>query len=421
MCDTQIIKNAGETWFAKNSDREPSEAQIVCFIPPVCGDQSKELRTTYIRIPQVPERYGMILSKPAWIWGAEIGVNERGVVIGNEAVFTRLVDKRGEALLGMDLLRLGLERGATARQALEVITELLQAHGQGGAAGHRDKSFRYDNSFIIADSAEAWVLETAGRHWVARRVEQFAAISNALSIGEEFDLCSDGLLEFARRAGYYRGREPFHFARAFDTRFMKFMGCAAQRRRVSLDSLAAMTPPSLATLAASLRSHHSDGECFSGFSNRDLCMHAGGITRPSQTCGSMIVRLAAGAPPQVWVTGTSAPCLSLFQPVDFSAASSVIFSADDDIRHSPWFRFEKVHRRALRDHAFCAQLREDRDRVEQQLFVAMADGDSVAAVSEMAQDWHRRWRQRAGDREPNYRWYSSYDRFWKKLNRLDAL
>lgn len=51
----------------------------------------------------------MILSKPGWMWGAEMGANESGVVIGNEAVWTN--DNEGDSdtsvkrLLGMDLVR----------------------------------------------------------------------------------------------------------------------------------------------------------------------------------------------------------------------------------------------------------------------------------------------------------------------------
>lgn len=68
--------------------------------------------------------------------------------------------------------RLGLERGSTARQCLDVITTLLEMLGQGGPCSEDDPSMTYHNSFLIVDrKAEAWVLETAGRYWVAEKVE----------------------------------------------------------------------------------------------------------------------------------------------------------------------------------------------------------------------------------------------------------
>ena len=56
-----------------------------------------------------------------------------GVVIGNEAVWDRLSDDQNDLiprLLGMDLLRLGLERGDTAEHALDILTDLLEKYGQ---------------------------------------------------------------------------------------------------------------------------------------------------------------------------------------------------------------------------------------------------------------------------------------------------
>lgn len=67
------------------------------------------MQCTFIEIEQAPKTLAVILSKPAWMWGAEMGANEAGVCIGNEAVWTTLNsdDDLVERLLGMDLLRFG--------------------------------------------------------------------------------------------------------------------------------------------------------------------------------------------------------------------------------------------------------------------------------------------------------------------------
>ena len=62
---------------------------------------------TYIAIDQAPATHAVVLSCPAWMWGAEMGANEHGLCVGNEAVWTRLQsdDDKTEKLLGMDLVR----------------------------------------------------------------------------------------------------------------------------------------------------------------------------------------------------------------------------------------------------------------------------------------------------------------------------
>ncbi len=66
---------------------------------------------------------------------------------------------------------LGLERGATAKEAMEVITTLLEEKGQGGNCEESSfGGFTYHNGFLIADQSEAWIIETAGLHWAAERI-----------------------------------------------------------------------------------------------------------------------------------------------------------------------------------------------------------------------------------------------------------
>ena len=66
---------------------------------------------TYIEVDQVAHTHTVILSKPAWMWGAEMGANDQGVCVGNEAVWTKLNGPADleEKLLGMDMVRWALE------------------------------------------------------------------------------------------------------------------------------------------------------------------------------------------------------------------------------------------------------------------------------------------------------------------------
>lgn len=315
MCDTIALRRSGAVWFAKNSDREPGESQRVERHPAVLGDTREKLACTHIEIDQVPDRQAVILSRPDWMWGAEMGVNGAGVVIGNEAVFSRRVMTRGAALLGMDLVRLGLERGGSAHEAAAIIIHLLETHGQGGPAGWRDKGFRYDNSFLIADAAEILVLETCGREWRLERVTSHAAISNAYALAGPVTMASEGA--------------PIEGFMTTDETWLKpKFGRARERRACALAAIEALDAPSLAALARIMRRHdHGDG--FEGGSNRDLCLHHGGgmfgkFLRPSHTTNSLLVRLMPGVAPAITMTGTKTPCVSLYRPIAFEGSSSLL-------------------------------------------------------------------------------------------------
>ena len=142
MCDTMVALAGttaqGTCLFAKNSDREPEEAQAVEIIPGRRYAPGDTVRATYITIPQVERTWTVLLSRPFWIWGAEMGANEHGVVIGNEAIHAVIPPSEEPGLIGMDLLRLALERAQSAAEAVDVITFLLERHGQGGSCGFKE-------------------------------------------------------------------------------------------------------------------------------------------------------------------------------------------------------------------------------------------------------------------------------------------
>ncbi len=181
MCDTigKIGNKKYYSMFAKNSDRQYDEPQVMVFID-AKQNTDKKLKTTYIEIEQVKNTHAILISKPIWIWGAEMGVNDCGVCIGNEAISTKTSRNNKEALIGMDFVRLGLERASSAKEALNIIIELLQKYGQGGNCGYNKPSY-YDNSFLIMDKHELYILETVGKNYAVKR-KKAASISNCLTI-----------------------------------------------------------------------------------------------------------------------------------------------------------------------------------------------------------------------------------------------
>lgn len=232
-CDTWVaLANAtlrGFIILAKNSDRLLYGCQPLIFYAHKKWPSGSTINLGRITIPQVEETYATLGSSPYWCWGYEEGINEYGVAIGNEGIFTKpLVEAmsaskegKGPKLgpTGMDLLRLGLERGKTAREALEVIISLVEKYGQFGsglpAVGVEGA---YNNSYIIADPNEAWVLETACTRWIAKKFTKgTTSISNKLSITTEWELASPDIVEFAVEKGWWPESkiDDFNFEKAY--------------------------------------------------------------------------------------------------------------------------------------------------------------------------------------------------------------
>lgn len=393
MCDTLVSLTADGVLFAKNSDRDPNEAQVLCWYP-ASSTTSTRLRCTWSEIDQAPRTYAVLLSQPWWMWGAEMGANEHGVVIGNEAVFTRGAgrERSDSTLLGMDLLRLGLERGATAEEAVEVIVGLLERHGQGGSCSYEHPRFTYDNSFIVADPDGAIVLETAGRRWATEKVSgRGRSISNGLTIPA-----------FARaHADPVRGR---------------IAQCAARRTRTQASAEHATD---VAAMTAALRDHGGPAPRWSWVNGALAapCAHAAGTLTTTQSTASWVADLRSD--PRHWVTGTSAPCTSIVKPVRVEDPVEVdpgprpVNKYDASYR---WWRHERLHRLALRDlPAALARFGDERDQVEKEWLhdppgsvEAFATADRLeeawwedlleAASADTRPTWLRR-RWRAIDRE----------------------
>jgi dipeptidase len=150
------------------------------------------------KIPRIPHTY------------AKVGhINEHQVAIGETTFSGREELRNPDGLLHYwELMNIGLRRAKTAREAIKIITTLVEEYGYCSTG----------ESFSIADKKEAWILEMigpgkggTGAIWVAMRVPDghICCHANKAVIGEfplddpENCLYSENVIDFAIEKGYY--------------------------------------------------------------------------------------------------------------------------------------------------------------------------------------------------------------------------
>jgi dipeptidase len=358
MCDCILAVGEGRVLLAKNSDRDPNEAQALEWHPRRSHGPGASVMCTWIELPQVAETNAVLISRPFWMWGAEMGANEHGVAIGNVAVFTKQ-PYAATGLTGMDLVRLALERAATATEAVSIIAGLIERHGQGGGCGHERRSFTYHNSFAIADPSEGWVLETAGPRSASERVSSgVRTISNGLTI-------------------------PGFAERYSDRLKTTVSACRVRQALTRGEAGADVSPGRLMTVLRSHGAHRWPRYSPVNGGMAAPCMHAGGLLASSQTTASWVSELSDDRALH-WATGTSAPCTSIFKPFRVDEPVDLGRTPDDRFdERTLWWRHECLHRWALRDPAMALPLfSEERDDVERRWLGDPPESAPAAAEAE---------------------------------------
>lgn len=190
----------------------------LCHYP--AGTHSKgEMRKiidydTYVchgEIPEAPVTYNVIGN-----------INEYQVSIGETTFGGReeLVDSTGMIDYG-SLMYLGLQRAKTAREAIDVMTSLVDKYGYNSEG----------ETFTICDPNEAWIMEMIGKGpgrtgavWVAIRIPDDAICAHAnqsrITTFDQKDkknvLYSKDVIKFAREKGFFNGKDKdFSFNAAY--------------------------------------------------------------------------------------------------------------------------------------------------------------------------------------------------------------
>ncbi|WP_430809727.1 MULTISPECIES: dipeptidase [unclassified Carboxylicivirga] len=165
-------------------------------------------------IPQAKETYSFLNT-------AYPCLNEKQLAIG-ETTFVgpeELVNEKGMFLIE-ELQRIALERCSTARDAIQLIGELIEEYGYGD----------WGECITIADKKEVWQMEIVGEGpdkiggiWAAQRIpDGHVGVSANISRIGEIDLkdkdhymASKNVKTAAKKLGRWDGKKPFKFWKAY--------------------------------------------------------------------------------------------------------------------------------------------------------------------------------------------------------------
>jgi dipeptidase len=179
-----------------------------------------------IDIPEVPHTYG-------YHHGGFGYINDKQVAIGESTIgcLPKMVNPTPAAKLDLTMLTLlGMERGGTAREAIQVMGALAEKYGYG---------FHDDGEMLaVADPKEVWIFEIMpvgplwtpesgkpGAIWCAQRVpdDEVSVCPNESRIGEidlankDFFMASPNVVSYAVENRYYdpKSGKPFNWKRAY--------------------------------------------------------------------------------------------------------------------------------------------------------------------------------------------------------------
>lgn len=421
MCDTFVaLSNStadGAVLLAKNADTEINEAQHLVRFSRREWVQGAAVRVSHKVIAQPPVTHDVVLDKSFWTYGAEIGFNEWGLACGNEAVFTN-EPSEGDGVTLIDLLRLMLERAKTCDEAVDILAAILAEHGQGGNCELRGNS-HFDGGFIVSDMTGAVEIQTAGKHWAAKRVHDISTISNIHSIRDDWDRSS--LQGSPGAKADFRAR--------FTDEHKSWCTAPDERQKASHDFLAGQRGRITVRTMADLLRYTGEGDYdpMDGDRPTRICMHAAPYDYRLWQATGALISVAKDGHVMGWATATSGSDISILKPVFCGVDLPDLgpMPRESDTQGAYWWRFERLHRRVMADYkAVKPALRAEFDALEDRFFseggrvIKGTTNEKRAFVDEcwrLATEASERWLRRLEQR-PFVVKNSDYRAMWERFN-----
>jgi len=214
------------------------------------------------------------------------------------------------------------------------------------------------------------------------------AISNGLTIGEAYDRAHPDLIDTARKRGWLKKGEDFHFARCYSDWFFTTFSACRTREAAAAGLLDRHRGNLGVTEAVSMLRSHGEGEYRPDghFLGNRLCAHAANplARNATQTTGSLVAHLTA-AKRTFWATGTAAPCTGLFKPIWLDGGRFPDIGPVPGARFDStalWWHHERLHRSVLLNYTRRLDIYAgERDRIES---AWMAEAETAGADEQSA-------------------------------------
>lgn len=209
MAQGTALKSGKGTIISKNRDQSAATLSEIGLQEKSRHTSDEVYQAAYIDIPQVTETYKFIGSRTAGRWGYGMGINEFQVSVSDNDSTSRDMLEFKKGLHDNDVVRLVLERAKTAREGVDIVTNLVEKYGQAWNG----------IMFEIGDPNELWIVEVTGHRWAAKRyVNTITARSNQYQIGDDYDLCSKDLVPFAIEQKWVKeGTQRINFRSVYGT------------------------------------------------------------------------------------------------------------------------------------------------------------------------------------------------------------
>lgn len=204
------------TWMEIVPARQYAKDTVVGIYDGLMHTESIDDKSKWVlkgTIPQVKETYQFLNTSYPCLNEKQLGIGETTITGRKE-----LINKNGMFRIE-ELQRLALERCSTAREAIRLMGELIKQYGYADSG----------ECLTIADPREVWHFEVFGEGpdkiggvWAAIRIpDDHVGVSANIPRISKVDpkdpdcMASDNVFEVARNLGYWDGKEPFCFWKAY--------------------------------------------------------------------------------------------------------------------------------------------------------------------------------------------------------------